>query len=66
VHLCWSYHRYRHAAPETLSLLDQRCSEVTAELAAADAKISAAADVAALRRLAMIHASSVANHVVCT
>lgn len=46
-------------------LLDQRCMEVTAELSAAESKIEDAADVAALRKTGMMHAWSVATHMVC-
>lgn len=56
--------RYKEAAPATLALLEQRCGEVTAELAKMDAKILATSDVAHLRRSAMLHAASMSNHVV--
>ncbi|XP_052179074.1 dynamin-related protein 5A [Diospyros lotus] len=55
--------RYKEAAPATLALLEQRCSEVTAELAKMDSKIQATSDVAQLRRSAMLHAASICNHV---
>ncbi|KAA8526824.1 hypothetical protein F0562_008947 [Nyssa sinensis] len=55
--------RYKEAAPATLALLQQRCSEVTTELARMDSKIEATSDVAHLRRSAMLHAASICNHV---
>ncbi|XP_027171400.1 dynamin-related protein 5A-like [Coffea eugenioides] len=55
--------RYKEAAPATLALLEQRCSEVTAELARMDSKIQATSDVAHLRRSAMLHAASICSHV---
>lgn len=55
--------RYKEAAPATLALLEQRCSEVAAELARMDFKIEATSDIAHLRRSAMLHAASVSNHV---
>eukprot|EP01018_Ginkgo_biloba_P010218 Gb_33015 [translate_table: standard] len=55
--------RYREAAPATLALLEQRCSEVAAEVAQIDAKLQATSDVASLRRSAMIHAAAIARHV---
>ncbi|KAK3028418.1 hypothetical protein RJ639_039628 [Escallonia herrerae] len=54
--------RYKEAAPATLALLEQRCSEVTAELTRMDGKIEATSDVAHLRRSAMLHAASVCGH----
>ena len=63
----WIFCRYRDAAPETLLLLDQRCMEVTAELAVAEAKINAAADVASLRKASMMYTWSITrNTVSCT
>lgn len=56
--------RYKEAAPATLALLEQRCSEVTAELAKMDSKILATSDVTHLRRSAMLHAASISNDVV--
>lgn len=56
--------RYKEAAPATLALLEQRCTEVTTELAKMDSKIQATSDVAHLRRYAMLHAASISNHVV--
>ncbi|KAA8523913.1 hypothetical protein F0562_010336 [Nyssa sinensis] len=58
-----SQKRYKEAAPATLALLEQRCSEVTAELARMDSKILATSDVAHLRRSAMLHAASICSHV---
>ncbi|XP_074311104.1 dynamin-related protein 5A [Silene latifolia] len=55
--------RYKEAAPATLALLEQRCSEVTSDLAKMDAKIEATSDVAYLRRSAMLHTSSMSSHV---
>lgn len=55
--------QYKEAAPATLALLEQRCSEVTAELTRMESKIQATSDVAHLRRFAMLHASSICNHV---
>lgn len=55
--------RYKEAAPATLALLEERCNEVTAELARMDFKIQATSDVAHLRRSAMLHAASICNHV---
>lgn len=56
--------RYKEAAPATLALLEQRCSEVNTELARMDSKIQANSDIAHLRRSAMLHAASISNHVV--
>ncbi|KAJ0101932.1 hypothetical protein Patl1_04684 [Pistacia atlantica] len=55
--------RYKEAAPATLALLEQRCTEVTTELARMDSKMQATSDVAHLRRYAMLHAASISNHV---
>ncbi|GFZ07525.1 dynamin related protein 5A [Actinidia rufa] len=55
--------QYKGAAPATLALLEQRCNEVTAELARMESKIQATSDVAHLRRSAMLHAASICNHV---
>ncbi|KAK9269415.1 hypothetical protein L1049_001188 [Liquidambar formosana] len=55
--------RYKEAAPATLALLEQRCCEVTTELARMDSKIQATSDIAHLRRSAMLHAASISNHV---
>ncbi|CAK9182999.1 unnamed protein product [Ilex paraguariensis] len=55
--------RYKEAAPATLALLEQRCSEVTADLARMDSKIQATSDAAHLRRSAMLHTSSICSHV---
>lgn len=56
--------RYKEAAPATLALLEQCCSEVTAELTRMEGKIQATSDVAHLRRSAMLHAASLCNHLV--
>ncbi|XP_062168389.1 dynamin-related protein 5A-like isoform X2 [Alnus glutinosa] len=55
--------RYKEAAPATLALLEQRCSEVMADLARMDSKIQATSDIAHLRRSAMLYAASISNHV---
>ncbi|GLJ31047.1 hypothetical protein SUGI_0621300 [Cryptomeria japonica] len=55
--------RYREAAPATLALLEQRCSEVAAEVDRINAKLQSVSDVASLRRSAMIHAAAIARHV---
>ncbi|KAF8409233.1 hypothetical protein HHK36_005307 [Tetracentron sinense] len=55
--------RYKEAAPATLALLEQRCGEVTTELARMDSKIKATSDVAHVRRSAMLHAASISSHV---
>ncbi|KAL5738048.1 hypothetical protein ACOSP7_030809 [Xanthoceras sorbifolium] len=55
--------RYKESTPATLALLEQRCTEVTTELARMDSKIQATSDVALLRRFAMLHAASISNHV---
>ncbi|KAL6999524.1 Dynamin-related protein 5A [Sarracenia purpurea var. burkii] len=55
--------KYKEAAPATLALLEQRCSEISAELARMDSKIQATSDVSHLRRSAMLHAASICNHV---
>ncbi|KAL1556491.1 Dynamin-related protein 5A [Salvia divinorum] len=54
--------RYKEAAPTTLALLEQRCSEVTAELTRMEVKIQGTSDVAHLRRSAMLHTASLSNH----
>lgn len=56
--------KYKEAAPSTLALLEQRCSEVTADLARMENKIQATSDVAHLRRSAMLHTASICNHIV--
>lgn len=56
--------RYKEAAPATLALLEQRCSDVTSELDKMDSKIQATSDVSQLRRSAMLYAASISNHVV--
>ncbi|KAM4103279.1 hypothetical protein ACJW30_06G067800 [Castanea mollissima] len=55
--------RYKDAAPATLALLEQRCSEVTTELGKMESKIQATSDIAHLRRSAMLYAASISNHV---
>ncbi|XP_015583690.1 dynamin-related protein 5A isoform X2 [Ricinus communis] len=55
--------RYKEAAPATLALLEERCCQVTTELAKMDSKIQATSDVAHLRRSAMLHTASISNHV---
>nr|XP_010916099.1 dynamin-related protein 5A [Elaeis guineensis] len=55
--------RYKEAAPATLALLEQRCSEVSTELARMESKLKATSDVAYLRRSAMLHAASICSHV---
>ena len=57
--------KYKEAAPATLALLEQRCGEVTFELARMDSKIQATSDIAHLRKFAMLYAASISNHVVC-
>ncbi|CAH9099973.1 unnamed protein product [Cuscuta europaea] len=56
--------RYKEAAPATLALLEQRCSEVTTEIAKMNSKIQATSDVAHLRRSALLHTAALCNHVV--
>ncbi|KAE8703262.1 Dynamin-related protein 5A [Hibiscus syriacus] len=55
--------RYKEAAPATLALLEQRCSEVNIELTRMDSKIQATSDVSHLRKSAMMHAAYICNHV---
>ncbi|KAL0353765.1 UNVERIFIED_CONTAM: Dynamin-related protein 5A [Sesamum angustifolium] len=57
-----SQKKYKEATPATLAILEQRCSEVTADLARMESKIKATSDVAHLRRSAMLHAASLCNH----
>lgn len=45
-------------------LLNQRCTEVQSELAAALEKMQSSADVKSLRKLAMKHAWSMASNIV--
>ncbi|GFP79675.1 dynamin-related protein 5a [Phtheirospermum japonicum] len=54
--------KYKEAAPATLALLEQRCGEVTADLAKMESKIQATSDVGHLRRSAMLHSASLCNH----
>uniref|UniRef100_A0A1J3DY57 Dynamin-related protein 5A n=3 Tax=Noccaea caerulescens TaxID=107243 RepID=A0A1J3DY57_NOCCA len=55
--------RYKEAAPATLALLEQRCSEVTDDMLRMDTKIQATSDVAHLRKAAMLYTASISNHV---
>ncbi|OIT00718.1 PREDICTED: dynamin-related protein 5A [Nicotiana attenuata] len=55
--------RYKEATPATLALLEQRCGEVTAEIARTECKIKATSDVAHLRKSAMLHTAALCNHV---
>ncbi|KAI3992659.1 hypothetical protein MKX01_007981 [Papaver californicum] len=55
--------RYRDSVPATLTLLEQRCDEVTIYLVRTESKIRATSDVAYLRRSAMMHAASISTHV---
>ncbi|KAG6689298.1 hypothetical protein I3842_11G167500 [Carya illinoinensis] len=55
--------RYKEAAPATLALLEQRCSEVAAELDIMDSKIWVTSDIAHLRKSAMLYVASICNHV---
>ncbi|KAK1416779.1 hypothetical protein QVD17_25895 [Tagetes erecta] len=57
------HRRYKEATPAILALLEQRCSEVTAQLNILDSKLQATCDVAHLRRTSMLFASSICNHV---
>ncbi|XP_073027825.1 LOW QUALITY PROTEIN: dynamin-related protein 5A [Primulina eburnea] len=54
--------KYKEAAPATIALLEQRCSEVTTELTRMERKIQATSDVSHLRRSAMLHVSFICNH----
>ncbi|KAG8364931.1 hypothetical protein BUALT_Bualt18G0050000 [Buddleja alternifolia] len=54
--------KYKEAAPATLALLEQRCTEVTADLVRLDSKIQATSDVSHLRRSAMLNTASICNH----
>ncbi|MCO5605440.1 hypothetical protein L7F22_059624 [Adiantum nelumboides] len=56
--------RYKDAAAATLAVLEERCSQVAKELSKLNDNIVAASDIASLRRAAMVHASSIARHVV--
>lgn len=56
--------KYKEAAPATLALLEQRCNEVTSELAGLESKIQATSDISHLRKFAMLYAASISNHVV--
>ncbi|AQL00593.1 Dynamin-related protein 5A [Zea mays] len=54
--------RYKEAAPATLALLEQRCTEVSMNLTRLDSKLQAASDVSQLRRSAMLHAASICTN----
>uniref|UniRef100_J3L409 Dynamin-type G domain-containing protein n=1 Tax=Oryza brachyantha TaxID=4533 RepID=J3L409_ORYBR len=54
--------RYKEAAPATLALLEQRCSEVSMDLSRLDSKLEATSDVSQLRRSAMLHAANICTH----
>lgn len=56
--------RYKEAAPATLALLEQRCSEVSLELSRMESKLHATSDVSHLRKSAMLHAASICHHLV--
>lgn len=56
--------KYKEAAPATLALLEQRCSEVTADLTRMESKIQSTSNVVYLRRSAMLHTASLCNHLV--
>lgn len=58
--------KYKEAAPATLALLEQRCGEITSELAGLDSKLQATSDISHLRKFAMLDAASISNHVVGT
>ncbi|KAG7600204.1 hypothetical protein ISN44_As06g043280 [Arabidopsis suecica] len=55
--------RYKEAAPATLALLEERCSEVTDDMLRMEMKIPATSDVAHLRKAAMLYTASISNHV---
>ncbi|KAF9598718.1 hypothetical protein IFM89_030442 [Coptis chinensis] len=56
--------RYKEAVSATLALLEQRCDEVSIDLARMDSKIKDTSDVAYLRRSVMLHATSISGHIV--
>ncbi|URD90801.1 DYNc [Musa troglodytarum] len=56
--------RYKEAAPATLALLEQRCNEVSIELARVESKLQATSDVCHLRSSAMLHVASICSHMV--
>ncbi|WVZ83099.1 hypothetical protein U9M48_030277 [Paspalum notatum var. saurae] len=56
------HNRYRATAPATLELLDQRCREVSMDLARLNRKLEAMSDVSQLRRSAVLHVASICNH----
>jgi hypothetical protein len=53
--------RYREAAPATLALLQERCEALAKELLAADGRLQACKDVAALRRAGKAAACTAAS-----
>ncbi|KAE9616993.1 putative dynamin GTPase [Lupinus albus] len=55
--------KYKEAAPATLALLEQRCIEVTSELARLNSKIQSTSDISHLRKFAMLYAASISNNV---
>jgi hypothetical protein len=55
--------RYREAALATLTLLEQRCTEVSMDLTRLDSKL-ATFDVSQLRKSAILHAASICEHLV--
>ncbi|KAK4795560.1 hypothetical protein SAY86_027886 [Trapa natans] len=55
--------RYKEAAPATLALLEQRCSEVNNEIMGLDSKLQVTSDVTYLRKSAMLYTASISNHV---
>ncbi|TVU06957.1 hypothetical protein EJB05_46994 [Eragrostis curvula] len=54
--------RYKEAAPATLALLEQRCTEVSMDLARLDSKLKATSDVSQLRRSATFYINSIWTH----
>ncbi|KAI0491571.1 hypothetical protein KFK09_025831 [Dendrobium nobile] len=60
---CELQKRYKEAAPATLALLEQRCSEVSLELGRIEYKLQATSDISHLRKSAMLHAASICTHV---
>ena len=56
--------RYKEAAPVTLALLEQRCSEVNGELTRVESKLQDTSDISCLRRSAMLYVASICSHVV--
>ncbi|XP_020575233.1 dynamin-related protein 5A [Phalaenopsis equestris] len=60
---CELQKRYKEAAPATLALLEQRCSEVSSELGRIEYKLQATSDISHLRKSAMLHTASICTHV---